>query len=214
MPSVCGLVDGTLVPIIAPRVNEEQFVDRKGQHSLNVMLVSGPQHQFLACNASWPGSVNDVRVLRNSSVYDAFENAGFRPFHDAVLLGDSIYPCLEWLVPPVHGDNLPVASRRFNRAHRVTRSSVERSIGLLKLRFPCLRMLRVATPELAGEIVKTCVTLHNLCISIEGEVDDNIVQKYNITEEEDAGGHHAVAAHVAPHGARRRDRLVAGFAAQ
>ncbi len=30
IPSVCGCVDGTLIKIIAPTINEEHYVDRKG----------------------------------------------------------------------------------------------------------------------------------------------------------------------------------------
>ena len=39
MPSVCGLVDGSHIPIKTPSNNEIQFVNRHGYHSLNVMAV-------------------------------------------------------------------------------------------------------------------------------------------------------------------------------
>ena len=64
---MCGIIDGTLIPIGRAGDMEQQFVDRKGAHSLNMLLVCGPDHEFLFRNASWPGSVNAVRVLRNSS---------------------------------------------------------------------------------------------------------------------------------------------------
>jgi len=91
-PSVCELVDGTLINIEAPTQNEEHFVDRHGNHSLNVMMICGPNHHFYAVNAAWPGSVHDARVLRNSVVSRAFES-GWRPFPGAVILGNvSNYP--------------------------------------------------------------------------------------------------------------------------
>ena len=37
MPSVCGLFDGSLMGIKSPSNDEQQFVDRHGNHSLNVM---------------------------------------------------------------------------------------------------------------------------------------------------------------------------------
>ena len=49
---------------------------------------------------------------------------------------------------------------------------MERSIGLLKLRFPCLKYLRVRSPQYAANIVNACVTLHNLCINVEGTAND------------------------------------------
>lgn len=165
MPCVGGLVDGTHVNITRPSDNEVAFVNRHGKHSLNVMLVCGPQYQFVYCNASWPGSVNDARILRNSTLYERFQG-GYRPFHGAVLLGDSIYPLTNWLITTVNG-NVTGAAARFNKAHCKTRSVIERSIGILKLRFPCLNHLRVKTPVYAAEVVKACVCLHNICMAME-----------------------------------------------
>lgn len=45
-PRVAGIIDGTLIPIDAPIINEAVYVDRKGGHSLNAMVVSGPDLQF------------------------------------------------------------------------------------------------------------------------------------------------------------------------
>ena len=56
MPSVCGCVDGTYIPIIAPHVNESQFVNRHDVHSLNCMLVCGPDLKIYYCSCRWPGN--------------------------------------------------------------------------------------------------------------------------------------------------------------
>lgn len=42
MPLVCGCVDGTLSEVDAPSDNEMNLVDRHGNHSINVILVCGP----------------------------------------------------------------------------------------------------------------------------------------------------------------------------
>ncbi len=86
MPSVCGCIDGTLVKIQAPpdRDIEPQFVDRHGNHSINCMAVCGPELQFYFASANWPGSANDARVLRNSSI-DLKFSKGWRPFPNAFL---------------------------------------------------------------------------------------------------------------------------------
>lgn len=85
-PSVCGAIDGTMIKIDAPSIHEEHFVDRNGDHSLNVMAVCGPDYSFYYVSARWPGSVHDSRVLRTSSLADRFDE-GWRPFPGAVLLG-------------------------------------------------------------------------------------------------------------------------------
>ena len=90
MPMVFGCVDGTLINIIAPSEDENQYVDRKSDHSINAMFVCGPNLRFFAASVRWPGSVHDARVFRNSAVARRLEG-GWRPFPDAVLLGDSGY---------------------------------------------------------------------------------------------------------------------------
>lgn len=75
-PRVAGAVDGTLIPIQAPRFNENDFVDRHGNHSINSMVVCGPNHEFFYASARWPGSVHDNRVLRNSTLFPKWEIHG------------------------------------------------------------------------------------------------------------------------------------------
>ncbi len=164
MPAVCGCIDGTLIPILAPSQNEPQFVDRHGQHSINCMMVAGPEYRFYYCSANWPGSVNDCRVLNNSSLFRKFSQ-GWKPFENAVLLGDSIYPCKEWLVPPITQAVLKSEEERaFNSAQMATRRMVESSFGILKNKFPCLNYLRVKSAKFACEIIKACVSLHNVAL--------------------------------------------------
>lgn len=39
-PNVLGAVDGTLIPIIAPKDNKPEYVCRKGFHAMNVQVVA------------------------------------------------------------------------------------------------------------------------------------------------------------------------------
>ncbi|KAJ8909428.1 hypothetical protein NQ315_016450 [Exocentrus adspersus] len=161
MPEVCGVIDGTLIKIDAPSINEAAYVDRHGKHSINCMAVCGPDMKFYYVSANWPGSVHDARVLRNSSLCRRMEN-GWRPHPNAVILGDSAYPLKEWLIPPTYEDALNPAQTAFNRAHKRTRRIIENAFGILKEKFPCLNHLRV-NPVFAGNIFKCCVTLCNIC---------------------------------------------------
>ena len=63
-------------------------------------------------------------------------------------------------------------------SHKRTLSLIERAIGIMKIRFPCLNKLRVGSPEYAAEFIKACVVLHNLCILIEGALDDEVAMQY------------------------------------
>ncbi|KAB7495558.1 hypothetical protein Anas_05374 [Armadillidium nasatum] len=112
-PQVCGVIDGSLIPIDAPTVNEEAFVDRK----------------------------------------------------------DSAYPLKQWLMTPLHHDPNNEAERRYNRRLKATRQVIERSIGILKEKFPCLNHLRV-NPVYACNVVKCCASLCNYARL--GEAEDGI----------------------------------------
>lgn len=169
-PHVIGCVDGTLIKIDAPTAFEAAFVDRNGNHSINCMIVSGPNMEICYVSANWPGSVHDARVLRNSTLCQTMEE-GWRPIPGAIILGDSGYPLLQWLITPTASEN--AGSLAFNRAHKKTRRIVENTIGILKEKFPCLNYLRLS-PVYAANVFKCCATLYN--ISREGE---NIAQPAN-----------------------------------
>lgn len=84
-PGVAGAVDGTLVPIEARHLYEKDYVDRHGQHSINAMVVCGPNHEFFYASARWPGSVHDNRVLRNSSLFQKWEIEGHTFFSSCLM---------------------------------------------------------------------------------------------------------------------------------
>lgn len=165
-PAVCGAIDGTLINIMSPSENEFQFVDRKGSHSLNVMAIAGPDYRFYGINANWPGCLHDARVLRESMIFRRFSE-GWRPFPNAVILGDSAYPLLPWLMTAVlkPENQLSNAKKRYNHALRRTRFCVENAFGILKSRFQCLKFVRVQNPQKASLIINVCAILHNILIS-------------------------------------------------
>lgn len=182
-PSVIGVIDGSLIPIDAPTINEEAFVDRKGSHSINCMVVCGPNLEFFYVSANWPGSVHDARVLRRSSLFRRMEESNIFP--NGVILGDSAYPLKVWLMKPLHNDPTNDGERNYNSRLKSTRQTVERALGLLKEKFPCLNHLRV-NPHFAGQIFKCCVTLCNIARqNEEDEIDLENIPFHN--EEIDSG---------------------------
>lgn len=63
-----------------------------------MQAVAGPNKMFLDVYCGEPGSLHDARVLKRSQLYEkAQDPAFFGRYH---LLGDSAYPCLDWLVTP------------------------------------------------------------------------------------------------------------------
>jgi hypothetical protein len=88
-PGVIGLIDGTHIRIQAPSEHEDQYVNRKGYHSINVQVIVDGDDKFINIVTKWPGSSHDSRVLKESAVYRNLENNNI----DGYLLGDSGYAC-------------------------------------------------------------------------------------------------------------------------
>ena len=91
IPYVAGCVDGTHVPVNPPYDDEDANVNRHHSKSLNVAMVAGPDYTIYFCSSRCPGRWHDLRVLKESTLWTAFEQQGRRPFPEAVILGDSAY---------------------------------------------------------------------------------------------------------------------------
>lgn len=109
-------------------------------------------------------------------------------FHVA---GDSGYALRPWLLTPVINAAQRSPEDRYNVAHRRIRSLIERTNGLLKMRFRCLLKHRILhyKPDVASRIVNACVVLHNMCIEEKvpmppaEEIDYNIDLEINVNND-------------------------------
>ena len=85
-PLVLGAVDGTLIPIKAPSVDEHLYVCRKGFHALNVQGVCDANNLFTNIVAHYAGSTHDAHIWNNCKLSEAFESGVIK---NGWLLGDS-----------------------------------------------------------------------------------------------------------------------------
>ena len=166
-PSVIGCVDGFHVKIITPSENERDFINRKGWHSINVQAMTSPTCKFIDAIVKWPGSTHDSFVFRFSDVKQ-FLDENHLEISDGLVLGDSGYPLVRYLMTPYQNPGSP-EEVRYNRAHTSTRSSIERTIGQMKRRFPCLHSGLRVDPSKACLIISTCIVLHNIAKEIGDE---------------------------------------------
>ena len=109
LPNVIGAIDGSHVQIKAPKTCHEDYFNRKQNYSINLQGTVDGTGMFIDVSTGWPGSMHDARVLRLSSLYSkatdgeilsepekSIEGIAVRP----LLLGDSAYPLLSWLIGP------------------------------------------------------------------------------------------------------------------
>lgn len=158
------------VRIDAPQIDEPVYVGRDSTHSMNVVIVSGPQNQIFFSSAKSPGCFHDSRALRILNLWNRWEIEGWRPNGNAqsIILGDSAYPLTTWLIPPtvraVNANNrfLVGGVQLYQTTHRKTRFIVERTIGILKEEYPCLNHFRFKSTYHIATAIYACVTLHNM----------------------------------------------------
>ncbi|CAI6359332.1 unnamed protein product [Macrosiphum euphorbiae] len=159
-----GCIDCTHVAIIPPikypfNANPEYiYINRKGYHSINVQLICDAKLRILNVNAIFPGSTNDSFIWNSCDVLPVVEQL--------YTNGDSGYALRPWLLTPF---NNPVTDvdQYYNKMQMSTRSIIERSNGVLKMRFRCLLKHRFLHyhPEKCTKIINACTVLHNICIT-------------------------------------------------
>lgn len=83
-----------LVQIQASSEHECLYVSCKGYHSINVQIACNSHYNIFNLVVRWPGSTHDVRILRESVLYQDFEAGRI----NRKLSG---YPVIPWLMTQI-----------------------------------------------------------------------------------------------------------------
>lgn len=167
-PGVIGCVDGTHVKIFKPRLDVQHlYYNRKGYHSLNVMVVCDHKMIIRYVDANHPGSSHDSFIWNMSSLSRMLQTNFENGERNSWILGDAGYPLKPYLITPykISGASQNNQSKiKFNKIHSKTRWTVERLFGVLKNVFRCILAERQLhyKPEKACKVVNVCCALHNL----------------------------------------------------
>ena len=162
-PKVIGCVDGTHVPILAPPINEDIFVNRKNFHSINIQAICDSKLKFIDIVAKWPGST--AFIWRQSEINQRISN-GEIPIVNGWFLGDSGYPLRPNLLTPILSPTTP-GQRWYNRAFLNTRKNIECAFGLWKSRWRSMDKTGGTlcySPERVCRLAVATMVLHNICI--------------------------------------------------
>ena len=60
-PQCVEAIDGSHIPIIAPKENAMDYFNRKKQHSIVLQAIVDHEYKFMDVYAGWPGSVQDFK---------------------------------------------------------------------------------------------------------------------------------------------------------
>ncbi|CAM5074464.1 unnamed protein product [Natator depressus] len=172
-PNWGGAIDETHIPILAPDHLVSQYINRKGYFSMVLQALVDHKGHFIDINMGWLGKVHDARIFRNSGLFEQLQEGTYFPDQKItigdvempiVILGDSAYPLLPWLMKPYTG-SLDSSKEQFNYRLSKCTMVVECAFGCLKARWCCLltRLGRSATN--IPIVIAACCVLHNICES-------------------------------------------------
>lgn len=173
LPGVVGAIDGMHVAISKPPLGPaDYYYFKSGGYTLNCQAVVDSDKRFLDLYLGMPGSTNDSRMLRRSSLYNfGMHNTlmtgnhtvhGFSPY----IIGDLGYPLLPWLmVPHKSQGQLSLSERLFNRRLRRGRCVVENTFGILKQSFRELLVKSDLQVTFLPDVILSCAILHNILLA-------------------------------------------------
>lgn len=177
-----GAIDGIHVPLTISDREAAPYRNREGSLTQNVMLACDFDFNFVHVSSGREGSASDAEVL-----YSATES-GFQVPRGKYYLVDGGYPNTpSFLAPysgvPYHIEELEQRSchardykELFNLRHAHLHNHVKNAIGLLKMRFPVLKVATSYRLETQLKIPAAAVVLHNI-IQRQGNVEGSSVNQ-------------------------------------
>lgn len=163
-PNVIGALDAKHIPIPAPKIDRQSYVNRKAFYSVNLQAICDSNAIFLDVFTGWPGSSHDSRVWRNSPISNFLEQPNVIP-NNTHIIADSAYSLKPYLICPFRDNHhLTRAQKNFNTKLSAKRSVIERAFGLLTARFRRLKFLNMSNLQEIPNVIIACCVLHNICI--------------------------------------------------
>jgi hypothetical protein len=159
------------IPITIAEHRAPPYRNRKGTLSHNVMVTCDFDLNFIFISCGWEGSASDAGVLRSAI------SKGFSVSEGKFYLVDGGYANTSSFIAPFRGVRYHLNEFRrrrssqsgyanykelFNHRHAVLRNHIERAIGVLKKRFPILKVGTFHPIENQIRITAVIVAFHNI----------------------------------------------------
>ncbi|XP_061374222.1 protein ALP1-like [Gastrolobium bilobum] len=186
-----GALDGTYITVNVPEAGKPRYRSRKGEIATNVLGVCSRDMKFVYVLPGWEGSASDARVLRDAinrrnglkvpTGYYYLVDAGYTN-GDGFLVPyrGTRYHLSEWR----HGHVPTTPQEVFNKRHAQARNVIERTFGLLKMRWAILRSPSFYPVKTHNRIIIACCLLHNL-IRREMDIDPLEIELGNMSIDEE-----------------------------
>lgn len=188
IPGILGAIDGAYIPIKAPKIDSEVYINRKCFYGITLQAICDPSLKFIDCFAGYPSSVSNVIIFSNSDIYALITTNPQTYFPNGeFIVGDKVYPVLPlglFHCMYINRGNIPEIQRRFNTSLASTRQVIERSFALLKGRFRRLKYLDMNRTDLIPATILASCVLHNVCLHNDTFLEEYIIEGMNNDNED------------------------------
>ncbi|KAL6603810.1 hypothetical protein ACP70R_044171 [Stipagrostis hirtigluma subsp. patula] len=194
-----GAIDGTHIPVSVQEPAHDDFINRKGFTSQNVLAVCDLDMRFTFVATGKRGGAHDVAILK-----DAMRSSKNFPHppQGKYYLVDSGFPLRKGYMAPYRKNRYHLSEfyekgpenlyELFNYHHSSIRTVVERTFGVLKNKWPILKGIPFYSGDKQSKIIIACFALHNFAM----DNNDHGVDAENMFQH---GTHiHMPGEHIAP----------------
>lgn len=99
-PRVCSIVDSTHIKLTnTSGYNVTKYTNSAGWQSMNVLLACDATRTFTDTSVKWAGTIPGAAIFKESKLNKLLDDASDK--YGCVLLGDSTFPCLRYLMTPI-----------------------------------------------------------------------------------------------------------------
>lgn len=164
---VIGAIDCTHIPVRLSKGRQENYLERTLPSSIVLQGVCTAEKLFTTVSVGQHGGSYDTKILADSWLHKTVLMEGadklfYQKYH---LVGDSGYPCKDWLMIPFKDNGtLTLNQKKFNLKLNQTHTVVKDAFRLLRGRWRRLQNLNVGSISNAAKITITCCALHNFCL--------------------------------------------------
>ena len=183
-----GALDGCHIPIKCPPGGLEsckEYHNFKNFYSVVLMAMVDSHYRFIWGSCGYPGNSHDSVIFQSTDLWARIQNGNFLPkvgkkigmlFIPPLVIADSAFPFMTWLMKPFTDAVLSEKQRYFNYRLSRARMVTESAYGQLKGRWRVLRKCESSSEKVRINAL-ACMVLHNVCL----DRKDSIPKKLDLS---------------------------------